>query len=112
MLEQNITWTATLRVWWSLLWRTSLIVSAGLLVATCIVAFVLGFAGLPDEELTKFTAIIAILCAILSSVLPVRLVLGKRMGRYRLILIANDANNYRGSSQPPAGGDGKPAPQP
>ncbi len=94
-MEHPPTWGDTLRVWWYLFWRTLLFTVSAFVAATAIVAFILGFTGLSDDELSRPTAFIAAAVAIAVSVIPVRMVLGQNLGRYRLMLTSEDEKEQR-----------------
>jgi ABC-type Fe3+ transport system permease subunit len=94
-MEHPPAWGDTLRVWWYLFWRTLLFTVGAFVGTTAIVAFVLGFTGLSDDKLSRPTAFIAAAVTVTISVIPVRMIIGQKLGRYRLMLTSEDEKERR-----------------
>lgn len=93
-MELEITWGRILRVWWEYLWR-SILTWIGLMVASVFVGIAMGivmsYTGSEIEALQPYIQAGGFLAALLSSIIPIGLILGKTFGRFRLVLV--DAND-------------------
>src|SRR6266498_2350041 len=93
-MELEITWNRALRVWWSFFW---------LLLVALAVAFILSIGvgmsfghltvalDLPPHIMMPLGRFIGWCMGMLTTVVPIRLILGKRFRRFRLVLISTEA---------------------
>lgn len=94
-MELEVTWKRAVKVWWSYLWRNVLAVAGAMIVSSivgAILGFVLTLAGLPRDIIQNVATPIGLLIGILFSIIPIKLILGKDFGEFRLVLIENTAN--------------------
>lgn len=94
MEETTVTWWRASRIWWAYCWR---------LVALAAILSVLGgvFAvgateivaqyGLPAQHAITGMVPIALALLALIVVAPIKLIVGKRYGRYRLVLVTEES---------------------
>lgn len=92
MTEVDITWGRAIRVWWAYLWRSLIaIVLAGIagFVAGFIIGFVMGSLGIQPATIQVFATTAGLLIGLAFSIPPMKMILGKRFGDFRLVLVAN-----------------------
>jgi hypothetical protein len=91
-MELEVTWGRAARVWWAYFWRNLVAVAAGSLIGIAlgaILGFILGAAGARAETIRIAAFPIGIVVGLLVSIVPIRLVLGKDFGAFRLVLLRN-----------------------
>ena len=91
-MELEVTWGRATRVWWAYLWRNLIaIVLASILgvILGAVLGFVLGAAGVAPGVIGRFTFLIGAVVGIGVSVVPIRLILGKDFGEFRLVLLSD-----------------------
>lgn len=92
-IELEITWKRVARIWWSYLWRNLLAIVAAMFFGG-IVGFFLGFAlgifGVPTKTIQMITAPIGAIIGLGISIIPLRMIIGKDFGDFRLILVASN----------------------
>jgi hypothetical protein len=92
-MELEASWGRTTRVWWAHYWRNLLIGLAGAVVAG-FVGFVIGVAagamGIDSAALILVTIPIGMLIGMAVSVIPMKLILGKDFGEFRLVLLSKE----------------------
>jgi ABC-type sugar transport system permease subunit len=92
-MEITPTWNHALRIWWAYFWR-----SLGLLCAALILSFILGIliglimnlSGAPESIMRPLSTIIGLVIGFSVSILPMKLILGKDFGTFRLVLLKKD----------------------
>lgn len=92
-MELEITWKRAARVWWSYLWRNLLAVLGAMVIGGLMggaIGLAMGIAGASPTTVKIVTTPIGALLGLLISIVPVRLILGKDFGEFRLVLVAND----------------------
>lgn len=88
--EIKATWGQVVRVWWALLWRNiiaSLIAMIIGIVIGALIGFVLGFFGVPQNIIGIIGGIVGGIIGLAVSLIPVKLVLGKDFGEFRLVIV-------------------------
>ena len=92
-MELEITWKRVIRIWWSFLWR-NLLAILGAVVIGALVGFIfgliLGVIGVPVETIKMIVQPIGFLIGLGISVIPLKMVLGKNFGEFRLVLISTE----------------------
>lgn len=96
-MELEITWKRAVKVWWAYLWRSVLAALCAMLIGGLIggiAGFIMGLMGASGESIQLLIAPIGIVIGIGISIVPIKLILGKDFGEFRLVLIKNstDAN--------------------
>ena len=90
-MEITPTWGHVARVWWALFWRSVLTMIAtgavGFVVGAAI-GFVLGLLGAPLAAIQLICGAVGVLLGLATSMVPVRLILGKDFGAFRLVLLS------------------------
>ena len=91
-MELEATWNRAIRVWWSLAWR-SIIAAIVAMVFGGVVGFIVGVVGailqLPIQAIQSVAAVLGIVIGLPISVVPIKLILGKDYGEFRLVLLSN-----------------------
>ncbi|MEM9159284.1 MAG: hypothetical protein AAGB46_09565 [Verrucomicrobiota bacterium] len=91
----EVTWKRATRVWWSYLWRNLVAVIVGF-AASFIVSFVvgaiLGMIGVDLQIIRIIGGAIGFVIGFGVSIVPVKMILGKSFGSYRLVLLKNIDN--------------------
>ena len=98
-MELPATWDRTAQIWWAFFWRNVLILIPATLVGALlggIVGVVLGIAGANPDTVRIATFPIGFLVGASSSIIPLKMILGKDFGEFRLVLV---------SKTPPAVGE-------
>ena len=89
-MELEITWKRCFRVWWSYVWR-NLIAIVVSMIAGGILGFglglILGIAGFSVETIQIVVTPIGFILGLLISVVPMKMILGKDFGEFRLVLL-------------------------
>lgn len=89
-MELEITWKRCFRIWWSYVWR-NLIAILVAMIAGAILGFVLGLilglAGFSLETIQIVVTPISFVLGLLISIVPIKMILGKDFGEFRLVLI-------------------------
>jgi type III secretory pathway component EscS len=95
-MELEVTWERLVRVWWSWLWR-ALIVNLVVIVIAFMVGFIVGLVmgvmGFPKQAIQVIAGLIGLGIGICATTVPMKMILGKDFGEFRLVLLAK---------QPPA----------
>jgi outer membrane lipoprotein SlyB len=90
-MEIEITWGKVVRVWWAYAWRSFIAVFCGA-IGGALVGGVLGFAmgafGVSLTAIQLIVASIGFLIGLALSVVPMKLILGKDFGEFRLVLVS------------------------
>lgn len=92
-MEVEITWGKVIRVWWAYFWRNlvAIIVAA---IAGGIVGFIFGFVlgamGVASSTIQYVIAPIGVIIGLGLSVIPMKMILGKDFGQFRLVLVSKD----------------------
>ncbi|MGO1233694.1 MAG: hypothetical protein ACTMHG_08240 [Marinobacter sp.] len=89
-MELEVTWKRAAKVWWSYLWRSIIaIIVATVLggIVGFIIGFVLGAMGVSTQTIQFITAPIGMIIGLLISIVPIKMILGKDFGEFRLVLL-------------------------
>lgn len=88
--ELPVTWGRVIRVWWAYLWR-SILVAIGATVIGMVVGGVigmgLGIVGISPEMIAMITTPIGLIIGIIVSIFPIKMILNKDFGDFRLALM-------------------------
>jgi len=93
-MELEITWGRVTRIWWSYVWRNLIAVIAAMVlggILGAVLGFVMGKMGVPRQAILFITAPIGFIIGLLVSIVPMKLILGKDFGEFRLVLLSNDS---------------------
>lgn len=91
-MELEVTWTRAIKVWWSFLWRNILAVIGAVVIGAItggILGFVLGMLGASLQTIQLLVTPIGFIIGIGISIIPLKLILGKDFGEFRLVLVEN-----------------------
>ena len=89
-MELEITWNRVIKVWWSYLWRSLLAAIVAMVIGAIIggiFGFILGMLGFQTETIQLFVMPIGFLIGVGISIIPLKLILGKDFGEFRLVLV-------------------------
>jgi len=91
-MELEVTWRRAVQVWWAYFWRNLLALAATMVVGMilgAVLGLALAAAGVSKETVPLVSGPIGALFGVAISIIPVRLILGKDFGEFRLVLLAN-----------------------
>lgn len=89
-MELEISWGRVVRIWWAYLWRNLLAVIAAMVlgaIAGGIIGFILGMSGVSVQTIRIICMPIGAILGLAISVVPMKMILGKDFGEFRLVLI-------------------------
>ena len=93
-MELEITWKRVIRVWWAYVWRNILAIIAGAVIGGivgAIMGFVLGALGASAETIQILAMPVGLVIGLALSVIPMKLILGKNFGEFRLVLLKTES---------------------
>ncbi len=95
-MELEVTWRRAIKVWWSFLWRNLIFILVAALIGW-IVGFVFGFlmtlVGFSSPTIQYVTSPISFIIGLCISIIPIKLILGKNYGEFRLVLVRPSSEN-------------------
>lgn len=103
-MEVEITWKRTLPIWWAYFWRNIMAVVASIMVGSfvgLIIGFILDVMGIWNDTMNVVCRIIGTVIGLAFSVVPMKMILGKKFGNYRLVLVSADVIDTKAFSRPP-----------
>ena len=92
-MELEVTWGRTAKVWWAFFWRNVLAIIAGVVAAMIvggIIGFILGILGASLQTVQVIGGAIGLGIGLAISIVPIKLILGKDFGEFRLVLLQNE----------------------
>ena len=90
-MELEVTWGRALRVWWAFFWRNLVGIVIAVLLSAVIGALlnvVLSAAGVAPETVSRVAMPFGVMLGIAASVVPIKLILGRGFGDFRLVLVS------------------------
>lgn len=91
-MELEVTWGRATQVWFAYFWRNLLALVGGLILGG-LLGLLLGVlgkaAGVSDEVGQNISMVIGAVVGLAISIIPIRLILGKDFGEFRLVLLSN-----------------------
>lgn len=94
-MELEVTWKRAIKVWWAYLWRNILAVIAAIIIGALvggILGFILALLGASKETVQVIVTPIGFVIGIGISIVPLKMILGKNFGEFRLVLIGSTPN--------------------
>jgi hypothetical protein len=98
-MELEITWPRVFRLWWAYIWRTILVTLVALLLGGLVGAIlgaVMGAAGVPIQTIQLVATFVGAAIGLAASVFPMKMILGKTYGEFRLVLVSSDRSTIEG----------------
>jgi uncharacterized protein YacL len=100
-MELEITWKRAIRVYWAWLWRwvVTFVVAFAIMTASgFVIGFIVGFTmskfGYQTETIQSISTILGVIiglvAALIAPIFPLKKILGKDFGEFRLVLLAKD----------------------
>lgn len=89
-MELEATWRRAIKVWWSYLWRSLIAVVVAMImggVLGFIIGFVMGTSGAEETTVQIITAPLGMVIGLAVSIVPMKLILNKDFGEFRLALV-------------------------
>ena len=89
-MELEITWKRCFRIWWSYVWRNLIAVVVSMIAGGMlgfVLGLILGIAGFSVETIKVVVTPIGFVLGLLISIVPMKMILGKDFGEFRLVLI-------------------------
>lgn len=95
-MELEITWGRMLRVWWAHFWRSMIAAIVGMLLGG-VVGFILGAilyaSGVTSPETIQIiVGPIGFIIGVFISIFPMKMILGKDFGEFRLVLVESGSS--------------------
>lgn len=91
------TWGRAIKVWWAYLWRNILAVIVAFIVSFVVGAifgFALGMMGVSNHSVLRgIGGLIGFSIGLGFSVIPMKMILNKQFGEFRLVLLKNETTN-------------------
>ena len=84
-------WSRITQVWWALTWRSGVAMLISLLVGALlggVASLVFRAAGSPPQISSGFAQLLGASLGLVGSIVPVKLIVGKNFGEFRLVLLA------------------------
>lgn len=97
-MEVEITWGRTVRIWWAYAWRSFMALLGAMLagfLVSALASFVAGIIGAPFDAFQNVAVVLSAILGLAISVVPMRLILGKRYGEFRLTLVKADCTSKK-----------------
>lgn len=94
MYEMDITWGRTFKVWWAFTWRNLIAALCAMLVSIVLgilIGVVMHIMGMPLHLVRVVCTVIGAILGLLVSTIPMKLILGKNFGEFRLVLVPHEA---------------------
>lgn len=95
-MELEVTWKRTAKVWWSQAWRGIFALLAAILVgafAGFLLGLVSALVGLSQQAIATISMPLGFIIGLVATIVPVKLILGKDFGEFRLVLLAKDVSH-------------------
>jgi hypothetical protein len=92
-MELSVTWDRVAQIWWAFFWRNTLILIPVFMLGAILggaIGFLLGMAGAGPETVRIITLPIGIVVGAGSSIIPIKMILGKDFGEFRLVLLSKN----------------------
>ncbi|MSQ47661.1 MAG: hypothetical protein EXR78_04600 [Deltaproteobacteria bacterium] len=89
-MELEVTWGRTVTVWWTLFWRNVVALVGGFIAGAIlggVLGLILGLVGASPNTIRIVVSPIAFVLGLAISVVPMKLILGKDFGEFRLVLL-------------------------
>ena len=94
-MELEVTWKRATKVWWSYFWRSIFAIIGAMIIGGFvggIYGYILGMLGASAETVQLVVAPIGFIIGIGISIVPIKMILGKDFGDFRLVLIEKIPN--------------------
>jgi hypothetical protein len=95
-MELPVTWSRAARVWKSYFWRTLVALLASVILGAIVggsLGFVMGVMGYSPESIRPVAVVVGLVVGIAVSIVPMKLILGKDFGEFRVVLLAKELAN-------------------
>jgi len=92
-MELPVTWSRAARVWKSYFWRTLVALLASIILGAIVggaIGFVMGMIGFSPKSIRPVAVVIGLVIGIAVSIVPMKLILGKDFGEFRVVLLAKE----------------------
>jgi hypothetical protein len=89
-MELEATWGRAIQIWWSFFWRNLIAIIAIFVVGAIvggILGVIMGMAGADADTIRMVTMPIGFILGLSVSVVPIKLILNKDFGQFRLSLV-------------------------
>jgi hypothetical protein len=89
-MELEVTWPRLLRVWWAYFWRSLVAIVVAMVLGAIvggILGAIMGVMGVSIQTIQLVTAPLGAILGLVISVFPMKMILGKSFGEFRLVLV-------------------------
>jgi ABC-type phosphate/phosphonate transport system permease subunit len=90
-MEVEVTWSRAAMVWWAYIWRLAVATIASALAGAVvggIMGVFLAILKAPQEAILVVTLPVGLLIGVAASIVPMKMILGKDFGDFRLVLVS------------------------
>ena len=92
-MELEISWKRTIKIWWAYVWRNLIAIVISFFLGWIlgfILGSILGFLGVPIRTIQLIISPIGGILGLLISIIPMKMILGKDFGEFRLVLLKKE----------------------
>lgn len=92
-MELEVTWGRAAKVWWAYLWRNLIALVVGMIlggVMGFVLGIIMGALGFEAQTIQYVITPIGFLMGIAISIVPIKMILGKDFGQFRLVLVSKE----------------------
>jgi hypothetical protein len=89
-MELEVTWKRAAKVWWAYLWRNIIAIIVAIIIGGVIgfiIGLILGTMGVSTQTIQFITAPTGMVIGLLISIVPIKMILAKDYGEFRLVLL-------------------------
>lgn len=92
-MELEVTWTRAIRIWWAYLWRSMVAIFCSMIIGAIVggmIGVIMGIIGASQDSIVLLVSPISLMIGLAVSIVPIKMILGKDFGEFRLVLIQQD----------------------
>lgn len=92
-MEVEVTWNRVIRIWWSYAWRNLIAIIISMIVGGVfgfVIGAIMGALGFSVDTIKLVVTPISFLIGLAISIVPMKMIIGKSFGSFRLVLVNND----------------------
>jgi hypothetical protein len=93
-MELEITWKRAVAVWWAYLWRNLIVIAIAMIIGGIIggmLGYIMEMLGASVETIRSISIPLGAIIGLAISIIPVKMILGKDFGEFRLVLVKKDS---------------------
>ena len=98
LIEVEATWNRVIRVYWSYFWRQLIILLLGTIGIDVFLALMFYAVDTPKHTVLQVIMPINLVLGTCLPIIPMKLILGKNFGTFRLVLVSTEADAQKADS--------------